>query len=197
MHQDILDIGGQNTQCFNYHGRSALNPHAKPFVPHKDNELILNTNISSKFSISPLHTPQVIYTPPIIDKASPSTESFTETDLLDDSNRGEDHHCAGKLLNNMRLKNLNKLIIGHLNINSIRGKFEALKALVNNNLDILVISETKLDHTFPDNQFSMDGFRLIRQDREINGQYGGGVIVFIRDDIPCKELTFQANKEIE
>ena len=77
LHQDILDIGGQNTQCFNYHGRSALNPHAKPFVPHKDNELILNTNISSKFSISPLHTPQVIYTPPIIDKASPSTESFS------------------------------------------------------------------------------------------------------------------------
>ena len=43
----------------------------------------------------------------------------------------------------------------------------------------------------------MDGYRLIRQDRKINGQYGGGVIVFIREDIPCKELKFQGNNEIE
>ena len=97
----------------------------------------------------------------------------------------------------MRLKNLNKLIIGHLNINSIRGKFEALKEFVKNNLDILVVSETKLDHTFPVNQFHMEGYRIIRQDRKINGQYGGGVIVFIREDIPCKELQFPGNEEIE
>ena len=97
----------------------------------------------------------------------------------------------------MRLKNLNKLIIGHLNINSIRGKFEALKAFVKNNLDILVVSETKLDHTFPFNQFFMEGYRLIRHDRKINGQYGGGVMVFIREDIPCKELKFPGNEVIE
>ena len=63
-------------------------------------------------------------------EASPSTESSSEAELFFDSNSGEDDHYAGSLLNNMRLKNLNKLIIGHLNINSKRGKFEALKAFV-------------------------------------------------------------------
>ena len=43
----------------------------------------------------------------------------------------------------------------------------------------------------------MEGYRLIRQDRKINGQYGGGVIVFIRSDIPCKELKFPGNEVIE
>ena len=97
----------------------------------------------------------------------------------------------------MRLKHLGRLIIGHLNINSIRNKFEALKQIIKKNLDILIVSETKLDHTFPDKQFSMDGYRAIRQDREHNGHFGGGIIVFIREDIPCKELKFQPDKEIE
>ena len=127
--------------------------------------------------ISPLHTPHET-DPPLIIEESLSTASSSETESLYDFNTGEDDHCVEKVLNNMRLKNINKLIIGHLNINSIRGKFEALKAVIKNNLDILVVSETKLDHTFPDNQFLMEVYRLIRQDRIINGQYGGGVIVF-------------------
>ena len=163
----------------------------------KETQHILNTPRSTRPSFSPVYAPDEIDTPLIIHETSPSTASSSKVELVYDSNTDEDDHCAEKVLNNMRLKNLNKLIIGHLNINSIRGKFEALKVVVKNNLDILVVSETKLDHTFPDNQFRMDGYRLIRQDRKINGQYGGGVIVFIREDIPCKELKFQANKEIE
>ena len=42
----------------------------------------------------------------------------------------------------------NKIIIGHLNINSIRYKFEFLKKLIGNNIDIFLISETKLNDTF-------------------------------------------------
>ena len=50
-------------------------------------------------------------------------------------------------LKKTRVANINRLIIGHLNINSLRNKIEALKS-VNGNIDILVITETKIDQIF-------------------------------------------------
>ena len=132
----------------------------------KSTQPILNSPMLNRPYISLLHTPHETDPCMINVDASPNIESSSETELFCYSNSGEDDHYAGSLLNNMRLKNLNKLIIGHLNINSIRRKFEALKAFVKNNLDILVVSETKLDHTFPFNQFCMEGYRLIRKDRK-------------------------------
>ena len=61
-------------------------------------------------------------------------------------------------LNEIRKKNPNRIIIAHLNINSIRNKFEMLKEVVGNKIDVLLISETKLDDTFPLNQFILEGF---------------------------------------
>ena len=49
--------------------------------------------------------------------------------------------------------------MAHLNINSIRNKIEGLKFLVAKNVDILVISETKLDESFPTSQLLIDGFK--------------------------------------
>ena len=42
-----------------------------------------------------------------------------------------------------------KLILGQLNIDSIRNKFASLKNTVGRKIDILLISETKLDGSFP------------------------------------------------
>ena len=39
----------------------------------------------------------------------------------------------------------NKIIVEHFNINSSRKKFEALQFTINRNLDIILLSETKLD----------------------------------------------------
>ena len=44
---------------------------------------------------------------------------------------------------NLKLRNLNRLIFGQININSIRNTFELLFSLVSNNIDVLLISETK------------------------------------------------------
>ena len=41
---------------------------------------------------------------------------------------------------NVKLRNLNCLIFGQININSIRNKFELLFFLVSNNIDVLLIS---------------------------------------------------------
>ena len=51
-----------------------------------------------------------------------------------------------------------------------------------------MISETKLDDSFPTGQFSINEFnKPIRQDRNKNG---GGNLLYIREDIPTKVLSF-------
>ena len=133
----------------------------------------------------------------------PNINDISQIDFIGniDETVDSDNICEGEtpdiLLNNLRLKNIDRLLIGHLNINSIRNKFDALKQMIKNNIDILIVSESKLDNTFPDKQFSMEGYRTIRQDREHNGHLGGGIIIFIREDIPCKELKFQPDRENE
>ena len=87
-----------------------------------------------------------------------------------------------KHLNKLRPKNINKLVICHLNINYLSNKFGHIKLIIKNKGDILVIPETKLDSSFPDSQFIIGGFRQpYRLDRN---KYGGGVMIF--EDIHCK-----------
>ena len=61
---------------------------------------------------------------------------------------------AKSRLKEMKAQSSDKLILGHLNINSIQNKFEARKFIIDNNIDIFLISETKLDDSFPSAQFS-------------------------------------------
>ena len=90
------------------------------------------------------------------------------------------------VLNVIRNKNPKRIIIAHLNINSIRNKFEMLKEVIGNKINILLISETKLDDTFVLSQFILEGFTpLYRLDRT---EHGGGLMLFIREDIPFKQL---------
>ena len=68
----------------------------------------------------------------------------------------------------LRLKSVNKLIIAHLNINSLRNKFEFLISLIKDNIDVLMISEAKLDESFPTSQFMINSFSApFRLDRMI------------------------------
>ena len=85
--------------------------------------------------------------------------------------------------------------MGHLNINSVRNKFEALTYIVDNNIDLLLISETKLDDSFPTAQFQMKGFGVpCRYGR--NGK-GGGLLLYIREDIQSKLLISKSKYNIE
>ena len=45
--------------------------------------------------------------------------------------------------------------MGNLNINSLTDKFDLLKETVLEYINIVVITETKLDDTFPNAQFSV------------------------------------------
>ena len=74
-----------------------------------------------------------------------------------------------------------------LNINSLRNTFDSLVDQIKGNVDILVISETKLDESFPVGQFKIPGFATpFRRDRN---EFGGGIMVFVREDIPAKQIS--------
>lgn len=103
--------------------------------------------------------------------------SCEKHDVLDESLRDYLHHAE-------KYRNLNprNCIIGHLNINSIRNKFDAIECmLVDNFIDIFAISETKLDDSFPMSQFSVTDFSTYRKDRNI---HGGGLMLYMRSSIP-------------
>ena len=69
------------------------------------------------------------------------------------------HLCNHLLkIKNLRLSNVNRVIIGKLNINSLTNKFDQLKDIVLKCKYILLITEAKLDDTFPNSQFLFLGF---------------------------------------
>ena len=71
-----------------------------------------------------------------------------------------------------------------VNINSIRSKFRSLVNIINNNNDILMISETKLDPSFPTGQFHIHGF----SEPYSFGRNGnsGGILQHVREEIPSE-----------
>ena len=104
------------------------------------------------------------------------------------SDKSVDGASLGPLseIKNLRLRNVNKFIIGNININSLPNKFEQLKGLVLKYIDVLAVTETKLDDSFPTSQFLIKGFaEPFSLDRNRNG---GGVLIYIRHDITKRLL---------
>ena len=69
----------------------------------------------------------------------------------------------------------------HININSILPKIDELRLIASEIKCVAIsISETKLDETIQDEEINIQGYNLIRNDRNRNG---GGVACYIRNDI--------------
>ena len=84
-----------------------------------------------------------------------------------------------RVLKSLSCNDLNKLVFGHLNVNSIRNKFEFLSEQVKSNVDVLMVSETKIDISFLVGNFLICGFSpLYRLDR---GSKGGEIMLYIRE----------------
>ena len=73
--------------------------------------------------------------------------------------------------------------IACLNINSLLVHIDELRIFMDNsNLDILAINETKLDSSISNSEIHIEGYDVVRLDREVNGRYGGGVCIYIRNN---------------
>lgn len=99
-------------------------------------------------------------------------------------------------LSQQRKNNPSSLIAAHININSLKNKFIELQDLLTQNLvDILAVSETKLDDSYTNAIFKIDGYREpYRLDRNSKG---GGIMIFVKDNIPSREIFRVSDKNLE
>ena len=90
-------------------------------------------------------------------------------------------------LKKVRINNIKNVIIATINVNSLVSKLDELKVIGQGIFDILIINETKLDASFPVNQFCKNSFstpyRLARN------RNGGGIIIYVLEDIASKMVT--------
>ena len=74
-----------------------------------------------------------------------------------------------------RFKNTKSIAIDHLNMNSLKNKVTEVNELITNKIDICLILETKLDQSFPNQQFQMHGYQIFHRDRN---KYSGRIVLY-------------------
>ena len=89
-------------------------------------------------------------------------------------------------IENVTSKNPNKLIIIQLNISSLRNKFDSLVKILYRIVDILLISETKINSSFTIDQFKIGSCNIYRLDKNLNG---GCILIYVRENIPSTLLN--------
>ena len=68
----------------------------------------------------------------------------------------------------------------------IKEQSDMLSELIKGFVDVFMISETKLDDSFPEGQFFIDDYHTpFRYDRNGNG---GGTLLYVHEDIPAKVI---------
>ena len=94
-----------------------------------------------------------------------------------------------------RLSDPSTVIIGHLNINSFETNMKCLPHLFKIPIYFLF---PNLNWTipfqiskYPNKQFHMNGFKILRCD---HNRYGGGLILYVHEGIPCKPLKMLWSK---
>ena len=93
-----------------------------------------------------------------IDKSHSDVCDSGATDSLTSDSRANGKFTVFEHLRKIKLKNMNGIIIAQININSLRNKFSFLCEAVSGNIDVLLVTETKLDSSFPNAQFHMHGY---------------------------------------
>ena len=87
-----------------------------------------------------------------------------------------------KILN--RLEYSKNIIFSYFNINSVRNKFDSVRAAIVNYVDVFIAAETKINEFFPTSQFAIYGFhkplRLDATDKS------GGLSVYVTSYLPLR-----------
>ena len=97
---------------------------------------------------------------------SPLGDSYHETENV--SNKIISN--GKRNLRDIHISNINSLVFGHLNIISFRTKIDFFWEQIKGSIDHFMISESKLDASFPHDQFLIDGFHTpFRFDCNKNG----------------------------
>ena len=103
-----------------------------------------------------------------------------------------ENNCSGVIKNDISKNDnsWNTLHINSLNINSMRKNFGTLCTIFKQQIKILLVSETKIDDTFPVEQFCVESYSTTyRLDRTNKGE---GVFLYVREDIPSKQMKLKS-----
>ena len=84
-------------------------------------------------------------------------QKYTSNEFL--SKNDVNYEEVSGLLKKIRLRNVNRVIIGHLNVNFFAPKHDVIKTIIPGNVDIMIFGETKLDGSYPTAQLKMEGFK--------------------------------------
>ena len=79
-------------------------------------------------------------------------------------------------LKTFRKNNIDKTIFAHFSISSLRNKFDQLSDMIKGNTEVLMISESKPDKSFPDGQFLIEGYGASLNRNKL----WGGIMLFVR-----------------
>ena len=134
-----------------------------------------------------------------------STKSLSVTDVTKHSINSKplnnsksllnDQQNLGSNLHRVRIETPSRIIFGQININSIRNKFDLLMNIIKNEIDIFMISETKIDNSFSIPHFTMTGNSIpFRLDWK---SHVGEIVLFVREDIPCKIIKTDCDGDFE
>ena len=83
----------------------------------------------------------------------------TDTTTSHDKNTSEDDFKdPASQRRDIKFKNINNPILAYGNVNSIHNKQSDLFSIIDSNVEIVTIAETKLDSSFPSVQFIVDGY---------------------------------------
>ena len=112
-------------------------------------------------------------------------ESTLSEPSLDESLIPKQTTCED--LRKMYIEYSKNLKICSINVNSIRNKFENVHQILKNvYIDCFFVNESKIDESFPNNQFAVENYTLYRHDRT---SHAGGVMGYVRSDIPHTRVT--------
>ena len=86
--------------------------------------------------------------------------------------------------------------IGHINSNGLVKKIHEIKILISEgNFDVLAVTETHLSCSVTDNEIKIDGYEILRKDRNNGQSPWGGVAVYFKDDLNVSETLMEFNIE--
>ena len=97
-----------------------------------------------------------------------------------------DENISFPFLKKITSKHPKNLFFGQLNVNSIRNKFESVQEIIQNTFDIFLVYETKIDFSFPNQQFCIPEYCIFRKDRNARGE---GLLFFVSQNLNCKVLN--------
>ena len=89
------------------------------------------------------------------------------------------------MLSDLRRTNPANLDFCYLNINAVRNKFtDFQEIIINGNVDVVCIVETKVDASFPSAQFVLEGYHSpYRLDISSRSR---GILVYVKSSIPSR-----------